>query len=224
MNIDVLSSTYVNDPAIVAFGSALPHALRGEYVADMVDRICERLGAIGRIRRLRIIGHGGPGLVMVGGGNVRSWTPGFYTQREMLERCALHILGVWPREFTGRQTGRTWRDYPLLNDLSLRRLASKFSPGGWAELHGCHVAEGDAGKELLKQLAALWGVSVKAGTGEQFAGGGFENEVFVAAPDGRLQRRSSDHATQEENIHSGARGRTVRQFGPVLGTGRQLHL
>jgi hypothetical protein len=68
----------------------------------------------------------------------------------------------------------------------LRRLTAKFERGGWAELHGCNVASGRGGQELLGRLAALWQVRVAGGTCTQTTAPGFEYNYAVASPDGRL--------------------------------------
>ena len=71
-------------------------------------------------------------------------------------------------------------------------MTSRFWSEGWVELYGCSVAGGAGGADLIRRLAALWGVSVKAGTVVQDASSGFENEYAIAYPNGSLVYRKGD--------------------------------
>ena len=131
-----------------------PHAIRATSVSQMVMTIIGRLGP-NRLRRLRIIGHASAGL------------QGVADSRTTLDPNRLIQVDA---------SGR------LLNPTILCMLAASFAPGGWAELHGCEVAEGYAGKMLLTQLSTLWRVRVRGGIGDQDNRPGFEHQARTATP------------------------------------------
>ena len=73
------------------------------------------------------------------------------------------------------------------------RLRPYFAAKACVELHGCHVARGPEGRQLLRWLSDIWGVPVSAGSHTQSVGSGdvltqFESTVYTAYPNGRLTR------------------------------------
>ena len=103
-------------------------------VAQMVSDIKNAL-ADGQIDVLRIWGHGGPGLQ-----NVTAGAAG----------------GSANADFSGL----TQDNY---DKVGIDGLTGLFTQGGWIELRGCSVGDGDPGKKLLTGLAALLSVDVYAG-------------------------------------------------------------
>jgi len=140
----------------------------------MVERIRRRLGSGQKMRRLRIFGHATPGVQCVGRwrGSPIDLTTG---QRRLgqgdYERVIMVIRGQ------------------LFNDTILAQLNPYFDRGGFAELHGCAVARGTAGEELLRKLAQLWQVPVKGGREAQRTGGGLEAPAVGAWPNGHIEPR-----------------------------------
>ena len=130
-----------------------PHAIRASSVSQMVIAIIDRLGP-NQLRRLRIIGHGAPGLQGVADSH-NTWEPN-------------RLIRVIGRE--------------LQNPTILSMLAASFGPRGFAELHGCEVARGYPGKLLLADLSALWRVPVRGGVNDQTNRPGFEGRYHTAAP------------------------------------------
>jgi hypothetical protein len=138
-------------------------------VQDMVNRILNGLGPANRLRRLRIFGHGNEGQQGVGNSR-RPALP-----QIIMVRCLGHAGGVHCGSLT--------------NQIHLQRLSGRFAAGGWAELHGCDVGDGREGLELLRRLAALWNVPVKASEDTQRprnARHGLSGLVVAARPDGTI--------------------------------------
>ena len=137
-------------------------------VGMLVGRIVSA-GASNRIGLLRIFGHGNRGMQMVTAGV--GGMPG---------GAAAHGAALTP-SVTRRMRGE------------LTRAASAFRPYGSAELHGCHVGQGDEGGLLLRDLAAVWGVPVTAAVQLQRVGRGrtfrFEGPTITAYP-GRVTLRA----------------------------------
>ncbi len=164
MDIDCVDSTG-NDETVKTFRRALPMALRVHTVGHMVRSIEHQLG-LGRankLRRLRVFAHGSPGEQGLGRSqNVQ----------------AVNYLSI-------RMSG---------NELSYRdvlaSLQGRFASGGWVELHGCSVGQGEPGRRLTLALARLWRVNVLAGTVTQYTSAGFETSYIVAHPNGQVQERS----------------------------------
>ena len=183
IHIDVVSDGPSSDVAILAVREVLADELTCTSVLDMVDQVQGRVGVSDRIGRLRIFGHGNPGIVCIGRVSAS-------TSLSSLNMTDLSkIIGVVRQEGVA-QTGETVRtSYPLFNEDALRRLAPKFSRDGWVELHACRAASGELGEQLLRRLAELWQVLVKGGIEDQFAGGGIEGMAIVAFPNGSVQRR-----------------------------------
>lgn len=151
------------DPPMRAYQAALPQAIRATSLGGGINAILRRLGLYGRIGRLRILGHGNVGLQ----GVVHSRNP--------------WVRGVIIRIAPNGQ---------VRGQRTLGQLTAHFGAGGWVELHGCMVAAD--GGALIRALALLWQVPVKASLGLGRVGGGLEGPVSVAWPDGRLEQRSSD--------------------------------
>lgn len=163
MDIDCVDWHREGDSSTAADQQHLPDAIRVNSVGQMVRLIDLRL-ANDRIRRLRIFGHGDPGVQ--GLGNSISSQTHLYNQIT-----------------TDTGTRVTYANV-------LGGLRGKFAQGAWVELHGCSVGAGAAGWNLLKGLAQLWQVKVAAGVVDQDDGGGFEGAYYrVAWPDGRVYSR-----------------------------------
>lgn len=147
---------------------------------DMVQRIGLRLGPGLKIERLRIFGHGGPGVVQLGRlmharvdptGQVT--VPGVSNSRVTSDLNRLIMLGP---------------EGDILNGQFLRGLRDRFARGGWCELHCCNVAARQKGKDLLKALARLWNVNVAGSEDLQYPGRGLEGTRYVARPNGTVSR------------------------------------
>ncbi len=186
-NIDIVSTGSSEDIAILNVRNQLSDELVCNSVIGMVSQIEQQLSPNEQIRRLRMFGHGAPGLICIG--SVPA-TLTLSSAQQVLDQNADKTLRV-VHHVIQNDRGQTVRDaYPLLNEHSLQRLTSRFAAGAWAELHACNVAEGALGEALLKSLARMWNIMVKAGTGDQVIGGGLENTVVVAYPNGSIIRRA----------------------------------
>ena len=166
INIDCVDCYRVdrNDLAVRIFQQRLPDALRVSSIGHMVDLIEGRLGAAGKMRRLRIFGHGIPGAQGLGN-SYHLFTTDLYNQ-----------ITLRP----GNEVGYA--------DV-LGRLTPRFDRGGWVELQGCSVGGGPQGWNLLKALAELWQVNVAAATVCQTPDAGFEVQYRVAERGGRVHTR-----------------------------------
>lgn len=67
-----------------------------------------------------------------------------------------------------------------------------FASGGRAELHGCKVAQGKSGDNLLTALSSVWGVSVSGGVEVQRLLPGLEGTTKTANPDGSIDINEDD--------------------------------
>jgi hypothetical protein len=141
-----------------------PGALRASSVREMVEAI-ERLVSQSRsqfpdgvlIRRLRIFGHGRPGIQVMGGD---------------------------PSTNSPLRTMQVGRDGRLTNARVLQVLSrGYFAAGAVVELHGCQVAAGSNGRRLLEELHCLWGVIVRGGQDDQRADeiGNYEGSVVESS-------------------------------------------
>jgi hypothetical protein len=153
-------------------------------VLDMVERITSTIGGR-RIRRLRIFGHGSDNAVLIGHLLPTHRAPDWWNKRPKFEQSDLgKVIGGKPAKW--EQDGQIVKEgYVFFNEPNLAKLSGRFDPGGWVELHSCRIA-GETGKELIKALAKLWQVEVRASEGKQFVGGGLEGKVWVAKPWGTL--------------------------------------
>lgn len=161
-NIDVVDLSEI-DPAMCSIRNRLRGEIPVSTVENMVNSILHRIGPQRQIRRLRIYGHGGPG--SQGLGYSSNLHPDFALQLQV-----------------GDPTH-------LIYEQKLEELRGRFAPDGWAELHGCGVAADVGGYLLLRQLAHVWGVPVKAGWQTQHSAPGMEGGVYVAWPDGGVEIR-----------------------------------
>lgn len=172
MDIDCVDAGGIkNDEAMMAYRRSMPHALHVHSVGHMVRSIDNRLGRNTRntIRRLRVFGHGTPGGQGLG--------------------QSQYMFGPKSRSYlTIRMAGNH-----LQYESVLAGLCGKFAPGGWVELHGCEVGQGEAGKNLTKALARLWGVNVAAGTVIQQTDAGFETRYIVAQPGGHVMEHTGNY-------------------------------
>lgn len=184
--IDIISEGPSTDVAILNVRQSLPNAIVCVNIPDMVDRIQRQLGAQGSIKRLRIFGHGAPGLACVG--NVPA-TLSLANENQQIQMNSSKIITLIEQIGINRQGVVMQRNHALLNEDRLALLRGRFSRQGWVELHACKVAHGAPGEALLKKLASVWQVQVKGGVVDQVAGGGLEGTSLVAYPSGQIQSR-----------------------------------
>jgi hypothetical protein len=113
-------------------------------VKDMITKVIAKSNGQ-PIRRLTLIGHGGPGCQSVGCGTYYDW---------MGRRCLLVEPTTW------LLVGEA--------EAELARLAGKFAPEAIVTLAGCNVAKGAYGRGLLRRISkVLGGVTVQGSEGEQ---------------------------------------------------------
>ncbi len=113
-------------------------------VVEMVDGVLRKLGRQ-TLERLTIWGHGYPGVQIIGNGNNGS-----------IDSSEGKYLFC---DASGNLRNRT----------TLARLCGKFSWDGRVDLHGCNVGAQHSGRQLLRALAELWGVPVRAGVLSQYS-------------------------------------------------------
>ena len=179
IDIDIVSDGHSRDIAILSVRAMIADEIVAINIPDMIQKINARLRVSDQIQRLRIWGHGAPGLVCVG--NVPA-SLSLDSTDDILERNTLKTVRVVERLAYTRSGQR--REFPLLNENLLVQLQPKFAQEGWAEIHACYVADDEKGEQLLQALARVWQRRVAGGTGLQVAGGGLENTVVVARPGG----------------------------------------
>lgn len=156
MNIDVVDSASGTDNGHINEQRLLhPNAVFAGDVGQMVTLILNRIGS-GNIDRLRLFGHAAAG--EQGMGN---------SEHTVKPYQLIQISG-------GHLTNRD----------QLIRLRGHFAPNAVVELHGCNIALQHRGRELLRQLSALWNVRVRGGVNIQLpdAGDRFEGPVVEAFP------------------------------------------
>jgi hypothetical protein len=167
MTIDVVDATSPADAHEVATIKAAggdPIVMVGMCgaVADAVGQIIRKAKRPRQITLLRFHGHGAPGMMNIAAGT----EPQFE-----------HQSGVATSNLSDVRA-------------SLGKLKPYFAPTGRVELHGCNVAQGKAGEELIRGLAILWEVPVSAGVDKQYGGRShqfvFEGPIRTAQPDGSL--------------------------------------
>lgn len=136
---------------------AHPNAILVSDVNQMVNQILARAGTGPNISRLRFFGHALPGYQ----GMANS-----YSSNKIPQFIAIDRHGH------------------LVNRADLERLRGHFAPNAVVELHGCNVALGHHGRELLRQLAELWNVRVRGGAERQFTDSGdlIEGPIIEAVP------------------------------------------
>ena len=167
-----------NHRVVVSYSNALIVS----SVENMVDRIRERLGASGTIDHLVIVGHGNSGIIGVGIGERQPNNPHLAGHLLVGEQIAEAPSGLQVIELN--------RHGHLRGRASLSLLTGRFASDAVVELQGCNVGRGHAGRELLRQLADLWHVTVQASPDTQRApwdhrarpGVSFEGHVIEARP------------------------------------------
>jgi hypothetical protein len=138
-------NTFTGD-VLLGFKSAGSHPImvygQCNGVAAMVAQVTARVGAQRRLVLLRIYGHGHDGSQKVSGGKLPA------EKDEDLMTIQAGNASWWS---------------PLLSSLK-----QHFVPWGSIELHGCDVASGSAGHQLLSMIARTTGVPVTAAVREQY--------------------------------------------------------
>jgi hypothetical protein len=181
MEIVVIDGSDNDNSYLKMHRAAVSDALIVSSVENMVNRIRELLGVSGRMGRLVIVGHGNSGVIGVGDGE-GGRNPHLAGHLQVGEQIteASPGLQVIELDARGNLRGRT----------SLGLLTGRFVPGAVVELQGCQIARGHAGRELLRQLADLWQVTVRASVDSQYGPGhprarpglSFEGQVIEARP------------------------------------------
>ncbi len=133
-----------------------PGAIEATSLANMIDQL---IAAADRdkccIKRLKIIGHGWAGGIVVGNGQYSNDA----TKRIDLSKAE-------------------W-------ECDLRRLKPKLCPGAVIELFGCHVGADEAGARKLSEIADVTGATVTAPTGKVFGDGTKEKSPDQTARPGK---------------------------------------
>jgi hypothetical protein len=97
----------------------------------------------------------------------------------------------------------------------LRALAKNFSSDGVIVLHGCNVAEGEAGKSLLQKLSKITGVPVKGSDWYQIVGrSDLSGNILSASPSGTIQE---DTRTGLKNLGGLPAGESLLLLGVEFG-------
>jgi peptidoglycan hydrolase-like protein with peptidoglycan-binding domain len=123
-------------------------------VGQVIEDVSRRVRGNGKLVLLRFHGHGGPGIMGISHGT-----------RAMWQRQGLHIDPMRERTVISPQTLAA-----MSNEF--RRLQPLFADLGFAEMHGCRIAQNPA---MMNTLVHLWQVPVTAGVGGQRGG----RETFV---------------------------------------------
>jgi hypothetical protein len=116
-------------------------------IAGMCNGLAQAIGDVvsrgsGRdLLFVRFHGHGSPGLQSISHGTRKlAGTMDYNQERTVLNAHTLRALSG-----------------------AIAQLGRAMCPFGFVELHGCRVAKGSKGQDLLKSLAQLWRVPVTAG-------------------------------------------------------------
>lgn len=144
------------------------------YMCNGIGQILQAL--IGRMREqgevvlLRFHGHGAPGVMGISDGEGEH----SYGDSDMASLTSGVIAAI---------AGQ------------LGMLRPYFGPYGSVELHGCKVARGLTGRQMIQRLANVWNVPVSGGVNTQYSGGistfRFEGPVFTAFPGGMTLKQWS---------------------------------
>jgi peptidoglycan hydrolase-like protein with peptidoglycan-binding domain len=146
----------------------------GQLLPDLAGRMSRAGGVV----LLRFYGHGSPAAMGIsdGTGSVRIGGRRIYLDDSDMSSLTPGTVAA--------STGE------------LRMLAPLFGPYSSVELHGCRVARGPSGRQMIQQLANVWGVPVSAAIEYQYAGGAstfrFEGRVHTAFPGGISLRQWAD--------------------------------
>jgi hypothetical protein len=131
----------------------------GQIVQALIGRMREQ----GEVALLRFHGHGAPGIMGISDGTGEY----SYGDSDMSSLTAGVIATIASR---------------------LGMLRPYFGAYSSVELHGCKVARGTAGRQMIQRLANVWSVPVSGGVNTQYSGGTstfrFEGPVFTAVPAG----------------------------------------
>ena len=135
---------------------------------QIVSEISNRSG-LGQIEKLIFYGHAAPGIMNTAAGKSPS--------------------GV--KENSG--FGAECRPGAVCDRNHWRSIKPYFSQKGCVVLKGCNVAQGTAGKSLLRQLSEAFGVPVFGSDWYQATGVSYlVGNVAVAYPDGRFEEESAN--------------------------------
>ncbi len=178
ITIDVIADTALGDNKEFDNGvlqdwlKLHPGALRTLSLRDMINKVLARATGT-TIDVLMVFGHGAPGVQTVGGGYTGN-APDFTKIPGQAIRFSNGFLQ--DRELLGKLSGR------------FTEGGSLASPKGLVELHGCGVGLSSVGQGLVRMLADLWKVRVRAGLGMQVAdeGDAFEGGYLEANPLGTV--------------------------------------
>jgi peptidoglycan hydrolase-like protein with peptidoglycan-binding domain len=169
--VSVVNAVDIYDPAQ---GEAIPPSMRAapgliatgglsNGVAHVLRQIGARARSSGPIALLRFFGHGRSGLMAISAGTGRARD----SEGQVIRDAQGHtIMDPYVRDRTAIAT-ETW-DREM--EMQMRALRSAFAPFGSAELHCCHVGQGEQGRNLLGQIAQAFGVPVSAGVQPQSFG------------------------------------------------------
>jgi len=149
-SIDSSSDTNAGDNNTFLKGarSKIDGELTHDSVEDLVKKVIKKLGKNGCIRTLDIVGHGGSGILVVGG-----------------RRTA----GIKGKQINGDK--KDWED-------ELKKLKKRFCKKGKLRLLGCSVGVCDKGASKLQQVADVVGVPVSGAsrdlTSDDYGSKGFK--------------------------------------------------
>jgi len=134
-------------------------------VGQAMSFVVQRANGPGSIVLLRMHAHGASGSHNVSGG---------------VDDFDAHLAGIALSNFSQIQG-------------SLASVKPYLAPFASAELHGCNVGRGTAGRKLINKLRDVWEVPVSAGMRSQYAGTKgsqfvFEGPVYTAYPGGSLSK------------------------------------
>ncbi len=175
----ILDAVDITDPEIQKTAGASIRRAGGKptligYMSNGIEHLIRelagRLSLAGEVVLLRFQGHGasgnmgisdGEGYIRMGGRDV------FLEDDDMSALTSGTIAKFRPQ---------------------LRMLAPYFGSYSSVELHGCEVAKGPNGRQLVQQLANIWNVPVSAAVKTQLVGGvstfRFEGRTYTACPGG----------------------------------------
>ncbi len=139
-------------------------------IGQLIQELTSRMSEPGEVVLLRFYGHGSPAAMGIsdGTGSVRIGGRRVYLEDSDMSSLTPGTVAAGASQ--------------------LRTLAPHFGPYSSVELHGCRVARGRGGRQMVQQLANIWQVPVSAALNYQYAGGPssfrFEGPVYTAFPGG----------------------------------------
>lgn len=121
-------------------------------VEHFVNSVIEKAMPFGpkSIKRIKIFGHGSPGVQEVGGSS-----------------CHGEIKLDSSSQFVGWKNGKRIPNFHGSRERLLRRIRPHLRHDAVIELRGCKVGRGKSGTALLRKLYHVWGVRVEASTRDQ---------------------------------------------------------